>query len=124
MDFVDSPEQAKFRAEARAWIARHAPHELYEVLKLASVGDAILESPEMIAASRAWQKKKAGRRLGVHSLASRIRWTRRYAYRAGDLAGRGGRLRSAGEDRHGGAGYVRAYAHRVGNGRAKAPLPA
>jgi len=76
MDFVDSPEQAKFRAEARAWIARHAPHELYEVLKLASFGDAILESPEMIAASKAWQKRKqAGGWACIH-------WPHEYGGRA------------------------------------------
>jgi acyl-CoA dehydrogenase len=60
MDFVDSPEQADFRAQARAWLAEHAPHELDGVLKSVSYGDAILESPEMIAASKAWQKKKQG----------------------------------------------------------------
>ena len=29
MDFVDSPEQAEFRAEARAWLTENAPRELY-----------------------------------------------------------------------------------------------
>ena len=58
MDFVDTPEQAQFRAEARAWLAEHAPHELHDVLKSVGYGDAILESPGMIAASKAWQKKK------------------------------------------------------------------
>jgi alkylation response protein AidB-like acyl-CoA dehydrogenase len=76
MDFVDSPEQANFRAEARAWIAQHAPHELYEVLKSASFGDAILESPEMIAASKAWQKRKqAGGWACIH-------WPHEYGGRA------------------------------------------
>jgi acyl-CoA dehydrogenase len=58
MDFIDSPEQAEFRGQARAWLAEHAPRELHEVLESASYGDAILESPAMIAASKAWQKKK------------------------------------------------------------------
>jgi hypothetical protein len=58
MDFADSPEQAEFRALARAWIAEHAPRDLYDALKSAAFGDAILEAPEMIAASKAWQKEK------------------------------------------------------------------
>jgi acyl-CoA dehydrogenase len=76
MDFVDSLEQAEFRAQARAWLAEHAPRELFDVLKSASFGDAILEAPEMIAASKRWQKKKqAGGWACIH-------WPREYGGRA------------------------------------------
>jgi acyl-CoA dehydrogenase len=75
MDFVDSPEQAEFRSEARAWLAENAPRELYEVLKSASYGDAILESPEMIAASKAWQKRKQAAGWAC------IHWPREYGGR-------------------------------------------
>ena len=49
MDFNDTPEEAAFRAEARAWLKQHAPaHEI-------SVG-AKIDDAEEVARGRAWQR--------------------------------------------------------------------
>lgn len=46
MDFNDTPEEARFRDEARAWLAEHAPkHENYD-------------EDDFLAAAKAWQKAK------------------------------------------------------------------
>jgi alkylation response protein AidB-like acyl-CoA dehydrogenase len=56
MDFEDSPEEAKFRAEVRAWLDKNAKPR-------GKGGDAIedMEGGALatMAASKAWQKKKA-----------------------------------------------------------------
>ncbi|MEZ5709186.1 MAG: acyl-CoA dehydrogenase family protein [Blastomonas sp.] len=49
MDFNDTPEEAAFRAEARKWLAEHAPaHVLPDGVRL--------EDSEEIARGRAWQR--------------------------------------------------------------------
>jgi alkylation response protein AidB-like acyl-CoA dehydrogenase len=58
MNFDDTPEEAIFRAEARAWIDANAPRELEAELKAVGFG-AALRSPDAIKISKAWQKKKA-----------------------------------------------------------------
>jgi|OpeIllAssembly_1097287.scaffolds.fasta_scaffold18245_5 alkylation response protein AidB-like acyl-CoA dehydrogenase len=59
MNFDDTPEEARFRAEARAWIQAHAPKHLLPELELAGFGQPALRSGDVIAASKAWQKTKA-----------------------------------------------------------------
>jgi alkylation response protein AidB-like acyl-CoA dehydrogenase len=59
MDFQDTPEEAAFRAEARAWIDANAPKHLEAELKRASFGSSGLTSEDPVAAGKAWQKKKA-----------------------------------------------------------------
>lgn len=59
MDFKDTPEEAAFRAEVRAWIDANAPKHLEEELKRASFGSNGIVSEDPIAAGKAWQKKKA-----------------------------------------------------------------
>ncbi|PZQ64746.1 MAG: acyl-CoA dehydrogenase [Phenylobacterium zucineum] len=59
MDFDDTPQEAAFRAEARAWIAANAPRHLEGELKRASFGSSAVESEDPLAAAKAWQKKKA-----------------------------------------------------------------
>ncbi|MEK8051191.1 acyl-CoA dehydrogenase [Ideonella sp. DXS22W] len=59
MNFDDTPEEAAFRAEARAWIAANAPDNLKPQLELAGFGQPALTSGDVIAESKAWQKKKA-----------------------------------------------------------------
>jgi acyl-CoA dehydrogenase len=59
MNFDDTPEEAAFRAEARAWIEANAPKELEAELKSGGFGNNGLKSIDPIAASKAWQKKKA-----------------------------------------------------------------
>ena len=59
MNFDDTPQEASFRAEVRAWIAANAPTELRAELELAGFGQPALRSGDVLAASKAWQKKKA-----------------------------------------------------------------
>ncbi len=59
MNFDDTPQEAAFRAEARAWIQANAPTELRAELELASFGQPPLRSGDVIAAAKAWQKKKS-----------------------------------------------------------------
>jgi len=59
MNFDDTPQEASFRAEVRAWIAANAPTELHVELELAGYGQPALRSGDVLAASKAWQKKKA-----------------------------------------------------------------
>ncbi len=59
MNFDDTPEEAAFRAEARAWIEANAPKELEAELKRGGFGNNGLKSVDTITASKAWQKKKA-----------------------------------------------------------------
>ncbi len=57
MDFKDTPEEAAFRAEARAWLEANA-----ELADPNDPGDDVLgerTDPATIAAAKAWQKKKA-----------------------------------------------------------------
>ena len=59
MNFDDTPEEAAFRAEARAWLDANAPKELEAELKQATFGSNPIRSVDPMAASKAWQKKKA-----------------------------------------------------------------
>jgi alkylation response protein AidB-like acyl-CoA dehydrogenase len=59
MNFDDTPEEAAFRAEARAWIAANAPREHEEDLRASPFGRIVLKNADVVAASKAWQKKKA-----------------------------------------------------------------
>jgi len=58
MDFEDTPSEAAFRREARAWLAAHAPRRLEPELRQASFGTFVLTSDDPIAASKAWQLRK------------------------------------------------------------------
>ncbi len=58
MNFDDTPQEAAFRAEARAWIQANAPTHLHEQLALAGYGQPALHSGDVLAESKAWQKKK------------------------------------------------------------------
>ena len=59
MDFDDTPEEAAFRAKARAWIDANGPKHLAAELKRAGFASSGVESEDPMAASQAWQKKKA-----------------------------------------------------------------
>ena len=49
MDFNDTPEEAEYRARARAWLADHAPaHEVH--------GAEGLDDAEQVRRGRAWQR--------------------------------------------------------------------
>lgn len=59
MNFDDTPAEAAFRAEARAWIDANAPFDLKADLEAAGFGSLELKGVDVMAASKAWQKKKA-----------------------------------------------------------------
>jgi alkylation response protein AidB-like acyl-CoA dehydrogenase len=59
MNFDDTPQEAQFRAEVRAWIDANAPKHLEAELAQSTFGNSGLSSEDPIAAAKAWQKKKA-----------------------------------------------------------------
>ena len=59
MDFEDTPAEAAFRQEVRAWINANAPKHLEDELRRASFGSNGVSTEDPIAAGKAWQKKKA-----------------------------------------------------------------
>ena len=59
MNFDDTPQEAAFRAEARAWIAANAPREYEDDLRASPFGRIVLKDADIIAVSKAWQKKKS-----------------------------------------------------------------
>lgn len=59
MNFDDTPQEAAFRAEARAWIDANAPKHLEPELSQPTVGRIKLKGSDVLAESKKWQKKKA-----------------------------------------------------------------
>jgi len=57
MDFNDTPEEAAFRAEARAWLERNAEPRDSEDRSEGVLQEG--DKPGALAAAKAWQKKKA-----------------------------------------------------------------
>src|SRR6516165_10213413 len=58
MNFDDTPQEAAFRAEAKAWIVANAPRQYEEELRKASLGRVKLEGVNILDVAKAWQKKK------------------------------------------------------------------
>jgi alkylation response protein AidB-like acyl-CoA dehydrogenase len=59
MNFDDTPQEAAFRAEAKAWIAANAPKQYEDELRKASLGRIQLRTANILEVAKAWQKKKA-----------------------------------------------------------------
>src|ERR1700740_1986902 len=59
MNFDDTPQEAAFRSQARAWIAANAPKQYEEELRKSSLGRTRLEGVNILDVAKAWQKKKA-----------------------------------------------------------------
>ena len=65
MDFNDNPDEAAFRAQARAWLDANAPRHLLNGLQAAvaqttsSVHPPEIEGQDPVAISKAWQMRKA-----------------------------------------------------------------
>ena len=59
MNFDDTPQEAAFRAQARAWIQANAPKELEAELSQPTVGRIKLKNRDILEESKKWQKKKA-----------------------------------------------------------------
>jgi alkylation response protein AidB-like acyl-CoA dehydrogenase len=58
MNFDDTPQEAEFRATARAWIDRNAPKELAHRLSQSNARKA-MSGADFLKTAKAWQKKKA-----------------------------------------------------------------
>src|SRR5579872_4804583 len=59
MNFDDTPQEAAFRTEAKAWIAANAPKQYEEELRKSSLGRTQLKGANILEVAKAWQKKKA-----------------------------------------------------------------
>jgi alkylation response protein AidB-like acyl-CoA dehydrogenase len=59
MNFDDTPQEAAFRAEARAWIDANAPRDLEADLKKSGFASMNVGDRDPIAVSKSWQKTKA-----------------------------------------------------------------
>ncbi|MBS0410952.1 MAG: acyl-CoA dehydrogenase [Proteobacteria bacterium] len=59
MNFDDTPEEAAFRAEVRAWLDANAPRQYLEALQTSGFGNMNIGDADPMAVSKAWQKKKA-----------------------------------------------------------------
>jgi alkylation response protein AidB-like acyl-CoA dehydrogenase len=59
MNFDDSPQEAAFRAEVKAWIDANAPREFEAELSRASLGRIQLKEHDIVEVAKAWQKKKS-----------------------------------------------------------------
>src|SRR4051794_41940683 len=59
MNFDDTPQEAEFRATARAWIAANAPQQYEDELRKSSLGRTQLKNANILEVAKAWQKKKA-----------------------------------------------------------------
>ena len=59
MDFSDTEEEARFRSNAREWIAKNAPRYLFETLSASGFGSTRLGEYDSLEEARKWQKKKS-----------------------------------------------------------------
>ncbi len=59
MNFDDTPEEAAFRAQARAWIDANAPKQFETELAKASLGHIRLQKHDIVEVAKAWQRKKS-----------------------------------------------------------------
>jgi len=59
MNFDDTPQEAAFRAEARAFVAAYAPKQYEAELTKASLGRIQLQHEDIVEVGKAWQKQKS-----------------------------------------------------------------
>ncbi|MDA1074683.1 MAG: acyl-CoA dehydrogenase [Proteobacteria bacterium] len=59
MNFEDTPEEATFRQEARAWIEANAPAHLHDALATSTFGGLDTGDEDPLEAAKRWQKTKA-----------------------------------------------------------------
>ncbi len=77
MDFDDSPDDARFRAEVRAWLDANAPSELEGPLERSGFAMVDLEGKaDPVAAQKGWQRKKYDAGWAC------LHWPREYGGRA------------------------------------------
>ena len=107
MNFDDTPQEAAFRAEAKAWIAANAPKQYEDELRKSSLGRIKLKSANILEVAKGLAEEEGRGRLGLPALAEGIWRPRRDADRARDLAAGRGRLRQALRHVHDRPGHVR-----------------
>ncbi|MFK7914749.1 MAG: acyl-CoA dehydrogenase [Pseudomonadales bacterium] len=59
MDFNDTPAEAAFRSEVRAWIDANAPSHLFDALSSSTFGGLNTGDEDPLEAAKRWQQKKA-----------------------------------------------------------------
>src|SRR6201994_4957111 len=59
MNFDDTPQEAAFRAEAKAWIAANAPKQYEDELRKSSLARVKLDGVNILDVAKGCQKKKA-----------------------------------------------------------------
>ena len=53
MNFDDTPQEAAFRAEAKAWISANAPKQYEEELRKSSLGRTVLKGANILEVAKA-----------------------------------------------------------------------
>src|SRR4026208_771548 len=84
MNFDDTPQEAAFRAEAKAWISANAPKQYEEELRKSSLGRSALTGVNILEVAKAWQKKKADAGWAC------LHWPKEYGGRGSSPDGGGG----------------------------------
>jgi alkylation response protein AidB-like acyl-CoA dehydrogenase len=72
MDFDDTPQEAAFRAEVRAWLDANAPRHRDAEVQKAQISPNDIVAEEMLDLAKAWQKTKAEAGWAC------LNWPRRY----------------------------------------------
>src|SRR6195256_5853958 len=83
MNFDDTPQEAAFRTEAKAWISANAPKQYEEELRKSSLGRTVLKGANILEVAKAWQKKKADAGWAC------LHWPKEYGGRGGTPIERG-----------------------------------
>src|SRR6202051_5300121 len=84
MNFDDTPQEAAFRTEAKAWIAANAPRQYEDELKKSSLGRTQLKDANILEVAKAWQKRKADAGWAC------LHWPKEYGGGGGGAGGGGG----------------------------------
>ena len=124
MNFDDTPQEAAFRAEAKAWIGANAPKQYEAELRKASLGRVQLKGAQHSRVAKDVAEEEGRRRLGLPALAEGIWRPRFVADRTRDLAAGRGPVRQALRRLHHRPRHVRADHDGVRRRRAEAPISA
>ena len=124
MNFDDTPQEAAFRAEAKAWIAANAPKQYEEELRKVLARPHRAQGRQHPRGRKSLAEEEGRCRLGLPALAEGIWRPRLVADRARDLAAGRGPVRQALRHVHHRPRHVRADHDGVRRRRAEAQIPA
>src|SRR5260221_486398 len=65
MNFDDTPQEAAFRAEAKAWIAANAPKQYEEDLRKSSLGRTQIKGANILEVAKACRRSPQEKRSGA-----------------------------------------------------------